>query len=357
MCQIREASLRLCSALNNLWLCKDHAAHSANLRLSLDISSSTPVTPSKIGFDVMIANWTVDSGDGLEKPVELFMESSVEQIPQHANPSEEVQGSSNPLQPQNPQNLCTDSTSLCRHFYRQLEPTTASTCLGHIPGFVVYRSQQKNHEFSGAIPIARVLSCRNGGRRMNNLEKWKLAGALATAVFQYHSTPWLRETWMDKNILFFEIQSVGRPRSLESPHLHLFQGPNGDTRHLTFSVYDDPFIKNKILFQLGMLLLELEFEESLDVLTEKWNTIFPRVQDLGEPLTRRLLVPKCHAGENLGPGYGRIVRMCLDCDFGLGLPTYSLNDRSVQKAFYLQIICQFKELLPTWEKLYGTKTP
>lgn len=357
VCDIREASLRLCSALNNLWLCQDHAAHSANLRLSLDLDPSTPVPRSKIGFNVMIANWTVDSGDDLEKPVELFMESSVEEIPQHANPGEEVQGSSNPLQSQNPQNLCTDSTSLCRHFYRQLEPNAALTCLGHIPGFVVYRSQQKTLEFSGAIPITRVLSCRNGDRKMNILEKWKLAGALATAVFHYHSTPWLRETWMDKDILFFETQTVGRPRPLESPHLHLFQQPNDDSRNLTLAIYDDPFIKNKILFQLGMLLLELEFEEPLDVLTEKWNTIFPRVQGLGESLARRLLVPKYHAGENLGPNYGRIVRMCLDCDFGLGIPAYSLNDRSVQKAFYLQVICQFKEQVSKWETAWGTKTP
>lgn len=357
VCEIRKASVKLCSALNNLWLCQDHVAHSANLRLSLDLGTSAPVPRSKIDFNVMIANWTVDSGDGLEKPVELFIESLVEEIPQHVNPSEEVHESSNSLPPQSPQNLCTDSASLCRHFYRQLEPTTALTCLGHIPGFVVYRSQQKTQEFSGAIPITRVLSCGNGDRKMSILEKWKLAGLLATAVFHYHSTPWLRETWMDKDILFFETQAVGRPSSLESPHLHLFQQPNDDTRNLTLAIYDDPFIKNKILFQLGMLLLELEFEESLDILTEKWNSIIPSVQDSGESLTRRLLVPKYHAGEHLGPTYGRIVRMCLDCDFGLGIPVYSLNDRSVQEAFYLQIICQFKELVPKWETLYGTKAP
>lgn len=56
VCEIRKASLRLCSALNNLWLCQDHAAHSANLRLSLDLGTSAPVPRSRIGFNVMIAN-------------------------------------------------------------------------------------------------------------------------------------------------------------------------------------------------------------------------------------------------------------------------------------------------------------
>lgn len=113
------------------------------------------------------------------------------------------------------------------------------------------------------------------------------------------------------------------------------------------------FIRNKTLFQLGTILLELEFEDSLEAIIEKWNTAFPNAQDNMGSLTDRLLVPKRHAGENLGVECGRIVRMCLDCDFGLGLSEYSLRDEALQKTFYLQTVYQLEKMLPIWEKIYG----
>lgn len=354
VCQIRKASLELCSALNSLWLCQDHPEHSANLRLGLDLSNSASLPASKIHFDVMVTSWALDSCDGLKKPVELFIESSVELIP-----GEENQNTAVVLQPGEPlqlTNLCTDSSNLCKHFHENPDAGATSTCLGVLSGFVVYRNPPKNDNFSSAIPIARLFSPRHGNHKLNNLDKWRLAGALSRAVLQYHSTPWLRETWMDKDVMFFEKTPREGPGSLEPPHLHLFPGTNDDTNNTVSAIYNDRLIKNKTLFQLGTILLELEFEDSLEAIIEKWNTTFPNAPDAMGSLTDRLLVPKRHAGENLGVKYGKIVRMCLDCDFGLGLSEYSLDDKGLQKAFYLQTVCQFEELLPHFEEIYGASS-
>lgn len=389
VCQIRKASLELCSALNSLWSCQEHPEHSANLRLGLDYGDSTSIPASKIRFDVMVTNWAIDSCDGLKKPVELFLESSLELISERANQATNIaghsrsrlarligasynkasgqadptefdpqglRGASIPSQSDNPlqlTNLCTGPTNLCKHFHKKPEAGNTSTCLGYLSGFVVYRNPPKNHHFSGAIPIARLFSRKRGNHKMNPLDKWRLAGALSRAVLQYHSTPWLRETWMDKDILFFEKKSAEGLGSLDSPHLHLFRQRNDDTSKTVSTIYDDRSIKNKTLFQLGAILLELEFEDSLEAIIERWSTTLPDAQDMMGSLSDRLLVPKRHAGENLGVKYGRIVRMCLDCDFGLGLPEYSLHDKALQKAFYLQTVCQFEKLLPTWEMIYG----
>lgn len=140
--------------------------------------------------------------------------------------------------------------------------------------------------------------------------------------------------------------------SLEPPHLHLLRGSKGKAKEGRSAV-GDPFIKNETLFRLGMILLELEFEDTIEGIREKCSPFGPGKQDLHESLTRRLLTPKYRAGEQMGTDYGRMVRMCLDCDFGLGLHEYSLEDRQVQRAFYLQVVCQFQKLLPTWEKIYG----
>lgn len=351
VCQIRKASLELCSALNSLWLCQDHPEHSANLRLGLDLSNSTSISASKIHFDLMVTSWAIDSCDGLKKSVELFIESSLE-----LKPGEENQDTTVALQSGERlqlTNLCTDSSNLCKHFHKKPDAGTSSTCLGFLSGFVVYRNPPKNDNFSAAIPMAQLFSRGHENHKMNNLDKWRLAGALSRAVLQYHSTPWLRETWMDKDIMFFEKVPTEGPGSLESPHLHLFRRKNDDTSKTVSAIYDDRLIKNKTLFQLGTILLELEFEDSLEALIEKWNTTFPNAQDAMGSLTDRLLVPKRHAGENLGVKYGGIVRMCLDCDFGLGLSEYSLHNEALQKAFYLQTVYQLEKMLPIWEGIYG----
>lgn len=352
--QIRKASLELCSALNSLWLCQDHLEHSANLRLGLDLSNSTSIPASKIHFDLMVTSWAIDSCDRLKKPVELFIESSLELIP-----GEENQDNTVALQSREPlprTNLCTDSSDLCKHFHKKPDAGTSSTCLGFLSGFVVYRNPPKNNNFSAVISMARLFSPGYRNHKMNNLDKWKLVGALSRAVLQYHSTPWLRETWMDEDIMFFEKEPTKGPGSLEYPHLHLVRRTNDDTSRTVSEMYEDRLIKNKTLFQLGTILLELEFEDSLEAIIEKWNTAFPNAQDTMGSLTDRLLVPKRHAGENLGVEYGRIVRMCLDCDFGLGLSEYSLHNKALQKAFYLQTVYQLEKMLPIWENIYGASS-
>lgn len=393
----RIASDSLCKALNTLWSCPDHPEHSANLRLNLAFGDSASLSLSKNQFSVAVTSWAIEECDSLQKPVELLIEYSTEVIPDTSKEDSSVssgqddsqgpghqlatlleasshhtvhppQGTINPtkgvcLIKQTPTevdqlgerlhltDLCT-GPSLCKCFHKDPEVDTDPACLGYLSGFLVYRSQPTSNDFAGATPLSRLLSQRQSHQRLNVLDKWKLAGALAMAVLQYHSTPWLQETWMSTDILFFDKHSTGRTQSLESPHLHLLRGSKGKEKEGRPMV-GDPFIKNETLFRLGMILLELEFEDTVEGISEKCNPLGPGNQNPHESLARRLLTPKYRAGDQMGTDYGRIVRMCLDCDFGLGLHDYSLDDRQVQRAFYLQIVCQFQKLLPAWEKIYG----
>ena len=61
---------------------------------------------------------------------------------------------------------------------------------------------------------------------------------------------------------------------------------------------------------------------------------------------------KQRAGTQLGTLYGRIVRMCLDCDFGLGLEEYRLEDRRVQRVFYERVVRVFQEGMPEFERIW-----
>lgn len=399
--RIRTASKSLCKALDSLWLCPDHSEHSANLRLHLDLDESASTPPTPLQFSLVVTSWALDTYDGSKKPVELLVESSLKmiyekkedttseacelrklliasfqrsqlegvqslQLSDKTNATEE-QGDStghslSKLSDQPGENSsqlfdpCKSSANLCRVFHNE------KTSLVRLPGFLVYCNESSRH-LARATPLARLLSERNSQRGLNSLEKWKVATSLSMAVLQYHSTPWLQpERWMDNGIMFFEqeptTKGVGTPESL---HLQLLPktsaASDDDDNSEAISVFNnDPFIKNQTLFQLGMILLELEFEESLDTISNMWNTqlVPDTTQECNkdESWAHRLHVPKFHAGEKLGPDYGRIVRMCLDCDFCLGLCDYSLDDDQLQKAFYLKIVCQFRKLLPSWEKIY-----
>lgn len=105
-----------------------------------------------------------------------------------------------------------------------------------------------------------------------------------------------------------------------------------------------------MLYCLCVLLLEIEFGDTLDSLIQKSK--LNGLSQINAPLTNGLLFLKKHAGEQLGTLYGSIVRICLDCDFGLGLDGYSLDDPCAQKVFHARIVRQFQERMPEYLKIW-----
>lgn len=78
---------------------------------------------------------------------------------------------------------------------------------------------------------------------------------------------------MNNGIIFFELEpSTKGVRPPESLHLQLLPqssaASDDDDNSEAISVFNnDPFIKNQTLSQLGMILLELKLEESLDTIS------------------------------------------------------------------------------------------
>ena len=101
-----------------------------------------------------------------------------------------------------------------------------------------------------------------------------------------------------------------------------------------------------MLYCLGVVLLEIEFEDTLESL------IVDSTLD-GAANLQQLMLLKRRAGRELGTLYGRIIRMCLDGDFGLGLDEYTLDDPRVQKIFYAQVVRQFQERMPEYDKIWS----
>jgi hypothetical protein len=224
-------------------------------------------------------------------------------------------------------------------------------CMGYFSGqgtekYLVYGRQPAKAPFAGAISLSAVIGDRQRPQTLPKPDKWRLAGSLSMAVLLYHSTPWLQKSWKSDDILFFNFSGSERSDTLQYPHLHSFPRIKGRTQ----SSSGQTGTKNDILYHLGIMLLELEFEDTLENLIAKSKLeCLPQTDAM---LTHRLTLLKRRAGEQLGTLYGRIVRMCLDCDFGLGLDEYTLEDPRVQRIFYSQIVRQFQERMPEYSKIW-----
>ena len=178
--------------------------------------------------------------------------------------------------------------------------------------------------------------------------QWKVASHSRIAYLGCHELGRAAESPSPRTMrhsIFFGSDGQGRQESLKAPHLHSFQRRKGKAS-AKGSLSRDAWIKNEMLYCLGVVLLEIEFEDSLESLLV--DSALDGVADL-----QHLMLLKKRAGRELSTLYGRIIRMCLDCDFGLGLDEYTLDDPRVQKIFYPQVVRQFQERMPEYNKIWS----
>ena len=176
--------------------------------------------------------------------------------------------------------------------------------------------------------------------------KFKIAHTIATAVLQYHSTPWLRDDWRLKDLAYFgNLQGVS-DESLRTLHLtssfnQTNQDPELSSPWWGGNASPDPTnssietarcqygINNTVLFSLGIALLELAYHRPLEQMCGGQDPI----------VTAR---KQAISGHPLGLKYQKIVRQCLQCDFGMGS---DMREPDLQTAIYGDVICSLEEMM------------
>ncbi|KAG8527362.1 uncharacterized protein KY384_007514 [Bacidia gigantensis] len=249
---------------------------------------------------------------------------------------------------------------LCTHIVEVTKPIeNANKCIGFLPGqgtdrYLVYKRANLQFTQGGASNLSKLIASHRRQQIFPKPDKWRVAGALCLAVLLYHSTPWLQTQFQSDDILFFGPSNHSQLGSLKYPHLHAFRRKSKAAHQSQLA--KDGYVKNQMLHCLGVILLELEFEDTLESLVAE-SSLDSTASETSLPppptLMHHLLFLKRRAGTQLGTLYGRIVRMCLDCDFGLGLDEYSLDDPRVQKVFYSQVIRPFQERMPEYSKIWA----
>ena len=276
--------------------------------------------------------------------------------PKKAKKSVKFQGSGSPLVP-NPR-LCEvepvkELRNLCmrKNFCDQLrkcflQPPLTNVPLGmldeinrhkHLVYFPPSGSKRGNQKATSLDQIMSGLS----RDRLLQYERLHLARSLATAVLQYHATPWLRRAWRSEDIYFFGLDEQSTSQqclSLPAPHLNVcVKGPDSSLSS-TSTFQTEGLMRNPLIFGLGVVLLEIGHAKTLRAL-QKPRDVRSNGDQVSEYLAATRLVSSI--GRELGSTYGQIVQKCLYCDFGCG---DDLSSPKLQVVFYQDVVKELEKL-------------
>jgi hypothetical protein len=170
-------------------------------------------------------------------------------------------------------------------------------------------------------------------------ERITLAKKLATAVLQLYATPWLTNSICSEKVL---LSGVDDPANLahnrREPYVNVSikRPPGALTKRATFP--SRTLIRNRLLFSLGVMLLELAYHSPLETLQQPSDNDDHESQNTDYYIADRV---RHDAASILGPRYAEVIRKCIQCDFGHG---DDLGTTKLQEGFYQDVICELEQL-------------
>ena len=177
---------------------------------------------------------------------------------------------------------------------------------------------------------------------MSRRDRLHLALTLASTVLQLHTTPWLNKRWGKGDILFLRQLGGSRSPLIGQPHI----SKSFASRAITLPSHKDkapcsagPMIRNKSMFDLGILLIELCFNKSLEELRE------PEDLDNGKPnaytdfSTANRLIQLVY--NEAGNRYGDAVRRCIRCEFDQREETFESD--GFRQAVYQRVVAPLED--------------
>ena len=193
-----------------------------------------------------------------------------------------------------------------------------------------------------SIPLAQLLRPENGQPigTIPQIYRLRIAKTLATAVLQFHGTPWLTDTWESEKILFNKASQGDWQSYAPSPHLLVRVATDSNLMESLNNIgIMASIVPNVTLFNLGVILLELAYGIPFRSL------LLPDENDITRDATftrfnaaRRLA---SSVGAYFGAGYAELVRKCLRCDFGEG---EDLGSPALQERMFEDVICRLEKL-------------
>ena len=264
-----------------------------------------------------------------------------------------------PLQPSSPLPQLCQRRNFCDQMRSCLQQSAhvSSACLGILDTCDaweqrVYPTSKSFIPYQKPTSLAHIISSFKHNTSHVDLSKYQrlcIGRLLASAILQYYATPWLTEAWRSEDIMFFGLETSNPTSNACSnvtsdtlpaaPCLNVrVKAPNNRVTHSPTTSHS--LIRNQLLFRLGVVLLELAYKAPLPTLQQPCDLEVGKAAQYSEFFTARRLGEL--VGAKMGRPYGKIVRQCLECDFGQG--NHDLSDVQLQGAVYNDVVCELQHL-------------
>ncbi|KAK3369987.1 hypothetical protein B0H63DRAFT_551939 [Podospora didyma] len=222
---------------------------------------------------------------------------------------------------------------ICRHL--QIPRSICSnTCIGNIEGLALHRFYLQSPQIRKSLAEIITWISEDEFRVLPRATKAHLASSLSVAILQYHSTPWLPDSWQSSNVRFFGVGELSQDTvSLTTPYFTVpiskkeMKGKGRLTAidgHLTAQSTTPnstaSLARNELLFRFGIVLLELGYGQPWPRLRQRAlaKSHGPNEQTMTDYHFAQILARAPVLRDRMGPKFSIIVRKCLGCDFGLG---------------------------------------
>lgn len=242
----------------------------------------------------------------------------------------------------------------CFHFQNGCRQYSTQKLLGYLSECYVQRFyrlsplQNAHHGFCSLHDLIKNIF-ENPIERATTQANVAMGRSLAEIVLQFYSTPWLPPDWTSGDIyLFGDPQNFGLQGHWRKPYLALNFVKCGDhdgkgkkirtaeplgpierrQSHQSSLIEASSFVRNGILFRLGIILLEIGYSKPWEVLRQE---VSHHKIDYFAALHLAIDLER-----EAGTVYARITRKCLSCDFGV--KDIDLEHESLQREFVSQVI-------------------
>ena len=221
-----------------------------------------------------------------------------------------------------------DNTQSCRHYiYYPSDQTQLN--LGKTSTSLMEMLSSSSEHPIGNIP---------------QLHRIRIARSLVMAVLQFHATPWLTESWQSNNLLFENANPKNWQSCNASPHLVVHIAGANKKAPVPSTIAQPSlslaaFVPNSMLFNLGVMLLELAYDVPFPSLLQSAGVDALADNILGDYNAAYQLAS--NVGVFFGSGYADVVRKCLRCDFREG---EDLDNPALQERLYEDVICRLERM-------------
>lgn len=175
---------------------------------------------------------------------------------------------------------------------------------------------------------------------LSEIDKRYLATCLASTLLQLHNTSWLNRRLERRNILFLRELSECRKPIIEQPLVSRPFMARDNFESLSSrpadSVICPPSIRNKAVFDLGILLIELCFRQPLYMLrTPEDLNADSSLNAFTDLTTAERLLDRVYS--KAGARYGDAVRRCIRCQFDQRDETFE-NEEFLEAVYQLVVV-------------------